>query len=309
MKHWSHIAERGSMWGLQLTLRFYRLVGRRATLWLLYPIVLWFMFSAKEARRSSLDYLQRLYLEGALPSPPGWRDSYRHFRTFAIAALDKVAAWMGNVPAELVDFEHHEELEGLHNSRRGALIIGSHLGHLEMARALRSTLGHMPVTAIVYTDHAVRFNRILSRCNPEFSVDLIQVSSFGPQTAIDLSGRIERGELIFIVGDRTPAAENGRICRARFFGLDAPFAQGPYILASLLRCPVYLFFCLEEKGRFKVYLERFSDRLRLPRGAREQVIASSIQRYAERLEHYCRLAPYQWFNFFDFWHIEDSGAR
>src|SRR5258708_401606 len=24
-------------------------------------------------------------------------------------------------------------------------------------------------------------------------------------------------------------------------------------------------------------------------------------RYAERLEHFCRLAPYNWFNFYDFW--------
>jgi len=26
-----------------------------------------------------------------------------------------------------------------------------------------------------------------------------------------------------------------------------------------------------------------------------------MQRYAERLEHYARLAPYNWFNFYPFW--------
>jgi len=26
-----------------------------------------------------------------------------------------------------------------------------------------------------------------------------------------------------------------------------------------------------------------------------------MQHYADRLTHYCRLAPYNWFNFFDFW--------
>jgi predicted LPLAT superfamily acyltransferase len=26
-----------------------------------------------------------------------------------------------------------------------------------------------------------------------------------------------------------------------------------------------------------------------------------LLRYVERLEHYCRLAPYNWFNFYDFW--------
>jgi predicted LPLAT superfamily acyltransferase len=26
-----------------------------------------------------------------------------------------------------------------------------------------------------------------------------------------------------------------------------------------------------------------------------------MQRYAERLEHYTRIAPYNWFNFYPFW--------
>jgi Predicted acyltransferase len=26
-----------------------------------------------------------------------------------------------------------------------------------------------------------------------------------------------------------------------------------------------------------------------------------MRRYAARLEHYCREAPFNWFNFYDFW--------
>jgi predicted LPLAT superfamily acyltransferase len=26
-----------------------------------------------------------------------------------------------------------------------------------------------------------------------------------------------------------------------------------------------------------------------------------LQAYVARLEHYCRLSPYNWFNFYDFW--------
>jgi predicted LPLAT superfamily acyltransferase len=31
------------------------------------------------------------------------------------------------------------------------------------------------------------------------------------------------------------------------------------------------------------------------------LIEQALKRYAQRLEHYCRMAPYNWFNFYDFW--------
>ena len=36
-------------------------------------------------------------------------------------------------------------------------------------------------------------------------------------------------------------------------------------------------------------------------GARDALIEQSVRSYVARLEHYCRLAPYNWFNFYDYW--------
>ena len=36
-------------------------------------------------------------------------------------------------------------------------------------------------------------------------------------------------------------------------------------------------------------------------GKREQQLQHWLTAYARRLEHYCCQAPYQWFNFYDFW--------
>ena len=49
-----------------------------------------------------------------------------------------------------------------------------------------------------------------------------------------------------------------------------------------------------------------SERLMLPRGAREEVLTREVARYARRLEDYCRKAPDNWFNFFDFWEMGAS---
>lgn len=305
------MAEVGTGWGLELTFALYRLLGERAARLLLHPIVFWFFLAAPGARRASSEYLSRLHAVDGFGHIPNWRDNYRHLHAFASAALDKVAAWMGRIDIHRIDFEKKADLYALRDSGRGAVIIGSHLGSLETARALAAHLGQSrKINAIVYTDHAVRFNAILARANPGFAVNLIQVSQLGPDTAIELSEKIERGELLFIVGDRTPPSESardgGRVCSASFLGAPAPFAQGPFILASLLKCPVYLFFCLAEgegaRQRFRIHFEHFTERVELPRKSRGEALQTLAQRYADRLAHYCRAAPLQWFNFYDFWH-------
>src|SRR5690606_28002115 len=102
-------------------------------------------------------------------------------------------------------------------------------------------------------------------------------------TAIDLKTRIDRGEFIVILGDRTPVSPDGRVQPAEFLGENAPFAQGPFILAALMDCPVYLMFCLKRGGKYHVYFEHFADRIELPRKSREPALKDVVQRYARRL--------------------------
>ena len=49
--------------------------------------------------------------------------------------------------------------------------------------------------------------------------------------------------------------------------------------------------------------DRFAalDRIEAPRATREQALEKHAQYYANRLAHYARKAPYNWFNFYDYW--------
>lgn len=104
-----------------------------------------------------------------------------------------------------------------------------------------------------------------------------------------------------MVGDRTSVAHAGRSISCEFLGHPAQFAEGPFILASLLDCPVYFLFCLKKAGRYEVYLEKVADKLELPRATRKEDLERVIRRYAALLEEQCLAFPYQWYNFFDFW--------
>ncbi|MEI7614128.1 MAG: hypothetical protein WCK63_14595 [Betaproteobacteria bacterium] len=302
-KHWSNFAERGSVLGLRSVFVCYRLLGERVARLMLYPIVGYFFITGRAARTASKGFLRQVNLKrGARIPEPSWWDVYQHMLAFGQSGLDKLAAWMGGFDRARVDFPDHEELERLTASGRGAVLIGSHLGNLEMTRALAVNNRLAKVNAVLYTKHALRFNTLLMQANADFGVNFIQISQLGPETAILLKERIDRGELVVIVGDRTPPGEGSRrISLVDFLGKPAPFAQGPFILASLLECPVYLFFCLREGQGLRIHLEHFAEQIDLPRKTRQERLQDYMQRYARRLEHYCLIAPKQWFNFYDFW--------
>jgi predicted LPLAT superfamily acyltransferase len=116
-----------------------------------------------------------------------------------------------------------------------------------------------------------------------------------------LADKLRDGEHVAIVADRVSVNYRERSIYAPFLGLPAPFPEGPFILASLLGCPVYLLFCLRLGRRYRVFIEPFADPLALPRAQRREALERAVTRYAERLEAHCLLAPTQWFNFFQFW--------
>lgn len=307
--HWAKTRERGSRWGLAFTSWVHRYFGR----WLAWPLVVlvvtYFFLTGAAARRASLDYLRRLhaFTGGASPRPTRW-NAYRQFLAFGSAAQDRLAAWVDPLLISKLDFPGLELLRQARESGRGALIVGAHLGNLEMMRAVAARYGFKGFHAVVHFAHVAKFTKTIKDAAPESQQELIHVSDFGPETAMRLREIIDRGECVVIVGDRTPVSENGQTVTADFLGAPAEFPRGPFVLAAALECPVYLFFCLRHQGGYKVIAEKFADQVALPRPRRAQELASLARRYAERLEQLCVAHPLQWFNFFDFWHPRNHPA-
>lgn len=307
--HWSRTPERGSLLGMQIMLASYRLLGRRGFSLLLYPVIGYFWLTGRAQREASQAYLARLETfanaQGvALPAEP--RSSFRHFLRFGEAALDKLAGWRGDITEQEVELVGAEHYQTAINSGKGVLLLGSHLGDLELCRALGSRKQGLRINALVFTRHAARFNALLKQINPDSHLNLIQVQELGADTAILLKEKLEQGEWVVIVGDRTSVTREKRVIWADFLGAPAPFPLGPFVLSSVLGCPVYLMFGLKEQGRFRVHFEPFADGQPLPRQGRQQILASRVQAYADRLQHHCLQAPLDWFNFFDFWQLTDE---
>lgn len=303
--HWASFRERGGYWVLSFMLLTYRLCGRAVFSTILRLVISYYFVFNRQARRASLDYLRRV--RAADPSALGdadralLRHAFSHFVCFGEAILDKLRAWNGEIGEDDLIFENLEAMEAVLASGRGALMITSHLGNSEVCRALGVRLKGHRINVLVHTKHAEDFNRLLSDDAQVAGLNLIQTTEVGPETAIILREKIDAGELVVIVGDRVPVSTAPRTLTIPFLGGPAPFPQGPYILASLLRCPVLLLFCVRHGARFRISFEPFADEVHLERRRREEGMRELAERFAARLEAHCLRSPLQWFNFFDFW--------
>jgi predicted LPLAT superfamily acyltransferase len=316
-QHWGAIPEKGSYLGLSFLLKLYQLFGRWLFLLVLHPVVLYYTVFYSSARTASRQYLQHIGLEkrrlaeqgnnSGKSIPPSaitdvnWRVTYSHFYAFGESAIDKIAAWNGDIRLKDVNIQDEDTFASHMNSGKGAVFIGSHLGNMELCRALGEREGSFKVNAVVFHKNALMFQKLLKKNDSRVDLNLIHVEEIGIDTAIRLRQKVDAGEVVVIVGDRTSVGSIGRIRYTNFLGVPAPFSEGPFILASLLECPVYLLFCIKQDGRYNVHLEYFADSLKFPRSQRSEMLAEKIQEYADRLAYYCIKAPLQWFNFYDFW--------
>lgn len=306
-QHWSKRQERGTVLGIKALLAVYSLLGRPIFNLMLKLVMSYYYLTGKQARQASEQYLQHLqsYANRRQITLPNHLSSYNHLLSFGHTMLDKLAAWKGDFSVKNLTIHGQESFQALVERKQGVLLLGSHLGNIELCRALGRRHSHIKINALVFTEHAERFNAVMKAINPNSELNLIQVSRLGPDTAILLQQKIEQGEWVVIVGDRTSTSKETRAVWADFVGQPAPFPQGPFMLASVLKAPVYLLFGLRDERsktpHFNVYFEHFSDNIDLPRKERQAALAQVVQRYADRLEHYTLQAPLQWYNFFNFW--------
>ena len=300
IRHWARINEGSFVLGMRLLFQLHRCLGRWPFRMVLYPVVAYFYCTRPAQRLASQEYLRHVCQHsGRGPVPRGY--TLHHFAAFAETILDKMLAWSGDIAMDQIDFDSEPAARDAVATQCGGVIIIAHLGNLELARVLATHLPGVKLNILVHHIHAQRFNEMLARLNPQSSVNLIEVSDISPATAVNLASRIEAGEFVVIAADRIPVSANAPVVYASFLGQPAPFPAGPWILASILRCPVYLMWNLRVGKRYRVSFEPFRERVSLPRKQRAQATAELAQAYAARLEQMCTLAPLQWFNFFSFW--------
>ncbi|WP_440683753.1 LpxL/LpxP family acyltransferase [Cysteiniphilum halobium] len=307
--HWSKRLEKGSIIGLKLTLWTVKFFGRRFAYILTYPVVWYFYLSSRKSRQAINRYCQNVQAYAKARHMDISVKPLPIFINFGKSLVDKIAVWNGQITRKNLNFANRHELIERIDQKKGTIIFTAHLGTIEVMRAISNSYPNSRINALVFNQHAQKFNDALSQINPSSQLSLISISHFDMTLAMQLQQKMDQGEILIIACDRTPATHitnNRRTIKAKFLGKNAYFPQGGFLLAHLLKVPVYTMLCLKNGKQFDVIFKPFAKLIKLPRNIRDERLTDYVQQYSDFLGEYCLKYSTQWFNFFDFWLHNDE---
>jgi len=298
--HWAGAPERGSATLTSIMIFLSLSLGRPVARALLCGIVTYFFVFGPRARRHARDYLRR-----ALDREPSLLDVFRQIFTFSATILDRL--YLGRERYGLFDITTEGEplMRSVVAGGKGAFLLGAHLGSFEIMSAVGRRQPGLRVAMAMYEHNASKLKVLFSK-NPDSAPEIIPLGHL--EAMLRIRDCLDRGSVVGMLADRTIGEAPAQ--RVNFLGYPALFPSGPMRAAAALKRPVFFMTGLYRgANRYHVVFRQIADFTDVARASREAQVQAAIGRYVALLEEYCRSNPYNWFNFYDFWHDASGGGR
>ena len=292
---WATRPERSSMAVLRFMVWLSLFLGRRLSRVVLYPIAAYFVVFAPKAKRASKAYLSR-----ALGRTARLPDGFRHVLTFASVVHDRVYWLRGRHDLFEIEVIGESHLATLRQQGRGMVFAGGHFGSFEALRVVGERHG-IDTRMLMFPDNARKVTAALTSINPALANSVIGLGR--PDSVLRVRDHLQNGGSVGILADRMLGEDKSR--DIPFLGEPAPFPVGPWRLAAMLAAPVvFMAGCYLGGNRYQLVFEPIIDFAQVPAEKRASAMQEAQDRFVELLEARCRQAPWNWFNFYDFWHAQ-----
>lgn len=292
-------AGRGRMWFMWAV---YARCGKTALKLVTVPVMAFIYPFAGPARRALRTYYAVLAaFRGRKDAPPvGAWTLYRHLLGFAWSLADKTDAC--TLRKDLPQISVRDDADGrafrdLVAARKGAFLVSTHLGTVEvlpaLASARRDAGEEIPhVHAFQQMGHDAVFTRMFMRHFDATHVTLHAVEEIGVETAVRMQEAVGRGELVLMAGDRV-GARSGKTFDHAFLGRPCRWPKGVFVFAKLMACPVFFVTCVRTGwNAYECHFHRYTGPASSP--------ARMLDEYTAFLEAETLAHPDQWYQFYDF---------
>jgi len=297
---WATQTERSNMLMLRIMTWISLKLGRRAGRLVLHLIASYFLAFAPSSRRASKQYLER-----ALGRKVTLIDQYRHFFTFAATIHDRIYLINNRFDLFNIEVTGADEVHAHLSTGQGLFLAGAHLGSFEVIRSVGKDKD-LRVAMFMHEDNAKKINTMLEAINPNASRDIISLGSV--ESMLQVNQKLDDGYGIGILADRIFGDD--AVLPVQILGDEVHLPLGPFRLAALLRQKVMFMTGLYLGGnRYAIHFHQLADFTNIARGQRDAAVAQAMHEYATLIDQYCRTAPYNWFNFFDFWQDDIKKAH
>ena len=300
---WQQRPEGGGRFAIWLIRSIARFGGRAISRALLYPITLYFVLVRGPERRASRDFLGRVFGRRAR-----LLEVARHIHCFSATILDRVFLLSGQLRRFDMRVHGLTELHEVLDRQQGMLLFGSHHGSFEALRVLSLERPDIQLRVVMDRHQNAAVTQLLEALSPEIARTVIDAQQDGIAITLAINEQTRANAVVALLVDRAKAGDAATV--VPFLGAGAEFPNAPFLIAATLRVPVMLSFGLYRGGRrYDLHFEPFEVEYDVPRAQRRAALERMQARYAQRLEHYVRAAPYNWFNFYDFWSTDASRNR
>jgi predicted LPLAT superfamily acyltransferase len=264
----------------------------------LYPIlgivVLFYLLFSHTSFKSIWFYFRKIHNYGVMKS---FRKTYMNHFHFGQELFVKFALFGGKKNKFKVQISGEEAFGQLVESPRGAIIVSSHVGNIEILGYL---LGHTKkrINVIVFNEESIEIRKYRRKVLEENNIYQIPVLDDMSHIFL-INNALQNGEMIIIPSDRI--FTGNKSAKVNFMGLPADFPTGTYHIALKFDVPVITIFVMRESsGNYHLYFNRI-DNFPDNNLSKKEKVELFTKNYVSDLEKIINRYPEQWYNFYKFW--------
>lgn len=275
---------------LLITWYLYKIFGKNILYLIAFGVAfLTFIFS-KNIKRYSKKYLTVIKIN------PSLYNQFKHIYSYAESLVDKTLVYSGKFKTEDIIFDNEQDTKQLFEDiacNKGVFFICNHIGNIEVLQTLL-------IDRVKHTDFGINvflsglqskiFNEFINSIKIELPVKTYPIEDIGLNTGIELKEKLDKGDVVFIAGDRLAEKNDKKYIEKTLFEQRIKLPKGTFKLAQLMDVPTYFISAVKCDNQYKIYLEKQTS-------LSEPELTNAYVKFMERI---ILINPFQFFHFYDF---------